>query len=218
MLEFSTTDGKTGKGYLVAPGKLTQKVVFVIHEWWGLNNQIKREAEILADSLENVTVLALDLYDGQVTDNPDEAGKLMSGVDPARAEAIIKGAMGQVGSNAEIATIGWCFGGGWSLKASILAGQQGAGCVIYYGMPVQEASELAPLQADVLGIFATNDGWITPEVATNFEKLATSSNKKVSIHQFDADHAFASPSSPRYNEAAAKEANALALAFLREKL
>ena len=218
MLEFATTDGQTGKGYLVAPGKLTNKVLFVIHEWWGLNDHIKQEAEKLADSLDNVTVLALDLYDGKVADNPDDAGKYMQSANPERIEAIIRGAMGQVGSGAEIATIGWCFGGGWSLKASIIAGEQAAGCVMYYGMPVQEANELAPLQTEVLGIFATKDGWITPEVANNFQKLANSTSKKVTIHQFEADHAFANPSGDRYDQEAAQQANALALAFLREKL
>lgn len=218
MLEFATTDGSTGKAYMVAPGRLTEKVIFVIHEWWGLNNHIKQEAEKLAESIDNVTVLALDLYDGKVTDNPNDAGKFMQSVKPERAEAIIRGAMGQVGSNAKIATIGWCFGGGWSLKASILAGSQGAGCVMYYGMPVQKAEELAPLRADVLGIFAKNDGWITPEVANNFEALAKSSNKNVTIHQFDAAHAFANPSNPDYDEKAAKKADALALAFLKDNL
>lgn len=218
VLKFPTTDGSTSKAYLVAPGKLTSEVLFVIHEWWGLNDHIKREAERLADSLENVTVLALDLYDGKVADNPDRAGQLMQSVKPERAEAIIKGAIGQVGSHAKIATIGWCFGGGWSLKASIIAGSQGAGCVMYYGMPVQEANDLAPLKADVLGIFAKEDGWITPEVVNKFEDIAKTASKKVSIHQFDADHAFANPSSPRYDEAAAQQANALALKFLKEKL
>lgn len=218
MLEFATTDDSTGQAYLVAPGKLTDKVLFVIHEWWGLNDHIKKEAERLADSLDNVTVLALDLYDGKVADNPDDAGKLMQSVKPERAEAIIKGAMGQVGSNAEIATIGWCFGGGWSLKASIMAGAQAAGCVMYYGMPVQEASALAPLRTEVLGIFAEKDGWITPEVVNNFEELAEKTNKEVTTHQFDADHAFANPSNPNYDKEAAEKANALALDFLKEKL
>lgn len=89
---------------------------------------------------------------------------------------------------------------------------------MYYGMPVQKAEELAPLKTDVLGIFAEKDGWITPEVVGNFEVLANATGKNVSVHQFDAEHAFANPSSPRYNEKAAQEANQLALDFLKEKL
>lgn len=218
MMEFKTPDGATGKAYTIKPAAAGTKFLFVIHEWWGLNDQIKREAERLADSLGNVTVMALDLYDGKLTDNPDEAGKLMGAVKPERCEAIIKGALAVAGENGQVATVGWCFGGGWSLRSSILAGKQGAGCVIYYGMPVEKANELVPLQADVIGIFAKKDEWINDKVVSKFEGLAKATGKKLAVHWYDAEHAFANPSSPRYNEQAAKEANQVALAFLREKL
>ena len=217
-IEFDTPDGQKAAAFAILPEGQTENYLFVIHEWWGLNDNIKREAQMLADSLDNVAVLALDIYDGKVADNPDDAGKLMQGVNKERAEAIVNGAIAYTGENAKIATIGWCFGGGWSLKSSILANEKAAGCVMYYGMPVQTKEELAPLQADVLGIFAKEDKWITPEVADNFANLAKEENKNVQVHIFDADHAFANPSSPRYVEDAAQKANALALAFLREKL
>ena len=218
MTEFPTPDGGTGKAYTLKSNTPTDNYLFVIHEWWGLNDQVKQEAERLFAELKNVNVMALDLYDGNVTDNPDKAGEYMNAAKPARSESIIKGALAQAGSNAKVATIGWCFGGGWSLRSSILAGGQGVGCVMYYGMPVEKANELAPLKADILGIFAKKDGWINEKVITPFEGLAKATGKKMDVHWFDAEHAFANPSSPRYNEAAAQEANGLALAFLKEKL
>ena len=218
MLNLRTPDGGMTKVYVVKTAEPTHKFLFVIHEWWGLNDQIKREADSLADSLGNVTVVALDLYDGQVTANPDEAGKIMGSVKPERSEAIVKGALAYAGKDGKVATIGWCFGGGWSLRTSILAAERGAGCVMYYGMPVEKAEELAALQVDVLGIFAEQDKWINREVIGKFEALAKATGKKVENHWFVAEHAFANPTSPRYNGAAAQEANALALAFLREKL
>jgi carboxymethylenebutenolidase len=218
MVEFSTPDGKKGSAYALLPEEDVKKYLLVIHEWWGLNDHIKREAERLYDSL-GVGVLALDIYDGKVADTREDAGKYMQSVKEERAKAIIQGAIEAYATdNAPVATLGWCFGGGWSLQASILAGEQGAGCVIYYGMPVKEAQALAPLQASILGIFAEKDGWITPEVVTQFENLAKATGKDIEVHQFDADHAFANPSSPRYNEEAAQKANALALNFLREQL
>lgn len=218
MYKFSTPDGSEGQAYLLKTKKATNKFLFVVHEWYGLNDHIKEEAEHYFAALTDVNVMALDLYDGQIADNQDDAAKFMQAVKQERAEAIIKGAIADAGANASIATIGWCFGGGWSLRSSILAGDQGAGCVMYYGMPVEKADELLPLKAEVLGLFARQDGWITPDVANHFEALCKATGKTVSIHQYDAKHAFANPSSPRYNEAAAQEANAKAMAFLKDKL
>lgn len=218
MISFPTSDGKTGSAYELKPTAPTNKAILVIHEWWGLNDYVKQESQRLFDSLKTVRVLALDLYDGKVATTREAAGEYMKSVTNERAEAIIRGAMKHAGDNARFATIGWCFGGGWSLRTSILAGDRAIGCIMYYGMPVQTAAELAPLKAEVLGIFAQRDGWITPEVAQNFEALAKATGKKVTIQQYDADHAFANPSSPRYNDQAAREANQAALAFLRGKM
>ena len=219
MMEFPSTDGKQGIAYALKASEGGSDYLFVIHEWWGLNSHIKQEAERLQTALGgNINVLALDLYDGKVATTRDDAGKYMQAATEERSQAIIQGAINHAGEAAKIATIGWCFGGGWSLKSSILAGKQGAGCVIYYGMPLQEAEKLKALEADVLGVFAEKDGWITPEVVNKFEETATGVGKKVTIHQFDADHAFANPSSERYNAEAADKANALTLEFLKERL
>lgn len=218
MMTFETADGKPGSAYAIANYENSKKALFVIHEWWGLNDHIKQEAERLFNELEGVNVYALDLYDGKVADNRDDAGKFMQGVKEERLNAIINGALAHVGTDTKVGTIGWCFGGGWSLRSSILAEEQGAGCVIYYGMPVMEPAKLAPLKADVLGLFAKKDGWITPAVVTKFEGVMKAVGKEVKTKQFDAEHAFANPSSPRYKEADAQEANAMALEFLKERL
>ena len=204
----------------------SNKYLFVIHEWWGLNNNVKKEVDQLFTALdEKVTVVALDLYDGKVATTREEAGKIMKSVEEERANAIINGTIERMYQDAaaqqtepKIATIGWCFGGGWSLKSSILAGNAGVGCVMYYGMPVKTAKELAPLEADILCIHPKQDKWITDEVVKEFETLTKATGKNFTVHQFDADHAFANPSSPRYNKTAAQEANKLALQFLKEKL
>ncbi len=218
MIQFDTPDGQKGSAYALMPEGPTKDYLFVIHEWWGLNDHIKAEAERLFGHLENTAVLALDLYDGQVTDNPDQAGQIMQSIKEERAKAIIQGALNKAGKDARIATIGWCFGGGWSLKSSIMAGSQGVACVMYYGMPVQNAKELAPIKAPILGIFAKQDEWITPEVAQKFEGLAKAAGKEVETHIYDAGHAFANPSNPAYNEEVAQQANQEAWAFLKERL
>jgi len=217
MIRFATPDGEDAGAYALMVEN-SNKYLIVIHEWWGLNDNIKSEAERYYKELGDVNVLAIDIYDGKVATDPETAGKYMQSVEQDRAEAIVQGALNKAGEEAEIATIGWCFGGGWSLKTSIMAGDRGTGCVMFYGMPVQSKEALQPLEADILGIFAKQDGWITPEVASNFEKLAKSAGKDIEIHQFDADHAFANPSNPNYVESAAQEANKLAVNFLKSHL
>lgn len=218
MVQYPTPDGATGSAYSLKAAADSKNYLFVVHEWWGLNDHIKKEAERLFGELGNVHVLALDIYDGKSTSDPEEAGKIMGGVSEERAQAIIKGALQFAGKDAKIATIGWCFGGGWSLRSSILAGDQAAGCVMYYGMPVEKAEQLAPLKADVLGIFAKQDDWINEPVIKKFEALAKATGKNLQVQWYDAAHAFANPSNPKYNQKQAGEANALALAFLKKHL
>ncbi len=219
MLTFDTPDGNTGSAYTLKPSDPSNKFLFVFHEWWGLNDQIKREAERLFDSLENTTVMAIDLYDGSVADKREEASKLVGSRDVERLRAIVKGAKNYAGEAADIATIGWCFGGGWSIHSTLLLEDQAAGCVLYYGaLPIETARALPKIQTNVLGIFAEKDQHITLEYANTLKNFVMDSGKAMSIHSFNADHAFANPSSPRYTAAAAQEANKLALAFLKEQL
>lgn len=217
-ITFATPDGQEGMAYYLAPKENSNQYLFVIHEWWGLNDHIKREAEKLHKDLDNVHVVALDIYDGKVATNRQQAQQYMQSISTDRAKAIINGAIQHAGDNAEIATIGWCFGGGWSLQATILADDQAAGCVMYYGMPVQEMEKIKEIEADVLGIFAEQDGYITPQVVEEFEQKMQEANKDITVHMYDADHAFANPSGSRYDEDAARDAYDKTLSFLKERL
>ncbi|UOQ67837.1 dienelactone hydrolase family protein [Hymenobacter volaticus] len=215
-IEFKTPDGKTGKGFEIKSATPSDKYLFVIHEWWGLNDYIKQEAAQYAKDLPGVNILALDLYDGQVATTPEEAGKYMQAVKTDRAQAIIKGAVQYAGSKAQVASVGWCFGGGWSLQTALLAGKQDVGCVMYYGMPEKDVAKLKTLNTDVLGIFGSQDKWINPEVVTQFQKDMAAAKKKVTIKSYDADHAFANPSNPKYNKTFGDDAHALSVTYLKK--
>lgn len=215
MVTFDTPDGKKGTAFMVASLKKTDNYLFVFHEWWGLNDYIKQEAERLANELDGVNVMAIDLYDGKIATNADDAGKIMQSINSERAEAIIKGAEGYIRTNAKIQTIGWCFGGGWSLQAAMLAGSKTKGCVMYYGMPEKDESKIKNFNAPVLGIFASNDGWINNDVVGAFEKQMKENKKEIDVHWYEADHAFANPSNPKYNKEATADAHKLAIEFIK---
>jgi len=218
MIEFKTTDGQTGHAFEIKSAKPSNKFLFVIHEWWGLNDYIKKEAATYAQEMPGVNVIALDLYDGQVATTPEEAGKFMQGVKTERATAIIKGAELYAGPKAQFASVGWCFGGGWSLQSALLGGKQTVGCVMYYGMPEKDVTKLKTLNSDVLGLFAEQDKWINPEVVKQFEKDMAAAGKKVTVKEYPADHAFANPSNPKYNKELATDAHQKALAYLKARL
>lgn len=218
MITFKTKDGKTANGYLVKSEKKSNKYIFVFHEWWGLNDYIKKESDELQEKLGNVNILAIDLYDGNVATNRDDAVKYMQAVNQQRAMDIINGAIDFAGKDAQVGTLGWCFGGGWSLQASIMLGKQGKACVMYYGIIENTPETFKNLNAPVLGIFAKKDGWVNPEVVANLEKNIKAARKKITVKSFDADHAFANPSNPNFDENAKTEAKALTIKFFKENL
>ena len=218
MIEFATPDGQKANAYVVKAKKTSNKWLFVYQEWWGLNDHIKRQADTFyADLGADVNVLALDMYDGKIAVDANEAGKMMQGAVETRLENIVKGGLAYAGSKAKIANVGWCFGGGWSLKSAIIGGKQTVGSVMYYGMPVKDIEKLKTLNSDVLGLFATEQ-WISKEIIEEFAANMKTAGKSINYKIFDAAHAFANPSNPKFDEAKAKEANEMAVAYLKKKL
>jgi carboxymethylenebutenolidase len=123
-----------------------------------------------------------------------------------------------VGKNADIATIGWCFGGGWSMQASLLAGKQSKACVMYYGAPEENMDKLKTLNAPVFFVWPEQDQWINKSMVTRFEANMKTANKTVEVKSYNADHAFANPSNPKYSKAFADDAFNLAMNFMKVNL
>jgi carboxymethylenebutenolidase len=214
-ISFKTPDGKEGYAYEIKSTKPTNNYVFVIHEWWGLNDYIKQESEKLFNTLGNVNVIAIDLYDKKVASVKDSAAKYMQSVNAQRAESIIKGVLTYVGNKANIATIGWCFGGGWSMQATLLAGKKSKACVMYYGMPEEKTEKLNTLNAPILFVWPTQDQWINKEMVTKFESNMQAAKKSLEVKSYNADHAFANPSNPKFNKEFADDAFKNATTFIK---
>ncbi|GHM99796.1 carboxymethylenebutenolidase [Cytophagales bacterium WSM2-2] len=217
MITFKT-DGADANGYLLEAKSKTNNWVFVFQEWWGLNDNIKREAENLYNDLGNVNVLAVDMYDGKIATTREDAGKYMQEFKKERGSSIFSGAINYAGKDAKIATIGWCFGGGVSMQAALAAGKQAVACIIYYGMPEENLDRLKGLNCDVLDIFASKDQWINKDVTEKFQKNMTAAGKKLTVKTYDADHAFANPSNPGHNKEATADAYKNSVDFLKARL
>ena len=217
-ISFKSADGIDAQGYFIKSKRKSKKWLFVIQEWWGLNDYIKKEAETYYGDLKNVNVIALDMYDGKVATTRDSAGVYMKNAKAERLENIIKAAMAYAGEDAKIFTVGWCFGGGWSLQSTILAGKQAAGCIMYYGRPETNFTRLKSINCDVIGFFGNQDKGIPPETVNKFEGLMKEANKNITIYRYEAGHGFANPSNPVFNKEYAADAHTKAIAFLKERM
>ncbi len=218
MITYACVDSTEASAFEIKAEKATNNWVVIIHEWWGLNDYIKQEAELLQKDLGNVNIIAIDLYDGKIAETPAMAQQLLGGLKEERARMIIEGALKLTGSKSKILTMGWCMGGGWAMQTSLMAGQKSSGCVMYYGMPETDVKQLKKLSGDVLGIFASKDEWINKDVVTQFQTDMKAAGKNLTVKTFTADHAFANPSNPKYDKVAAGEARKLAIEFLKKRL
>ncbi|HLQ66408.1 MAG TPA: dienelactone hydrolase family protein [Candidatus Limnocylindrales bacterium] len=223
MVSFTQGSAKVN-GYLETPeGEGTHPAIIAVHEWWGLNDWVKEQAEQLRK--QGYVVLAVDLYDGKVAKDQETAHQLMSGLDEAAAIAKLRAAAdflrgrSDVRSNA-IGVIGWCMGGGYAI--GLAAADPGIRAVVmYYGAPLTEERAIRGLQASVLGNFGAEDKGITPEKVRTFEKALRRAGKRVDFKIYPgAGHAFANVNNPwgGYREAAAKDAWLRTVAFLRREL
>jgi carboxymethylenebutenolidase len=215
MMSFDAADGKPANAYFIAAKKKSNKYLIVIQEWWGLNDNVKMEADKYYTDLGDVNIIAVDMYDGKVAATPDSAMKLMRGADMGRMTAIMQGAIKFAGSKASIYSVGWCFGGMWSLQTAILAGPQAKGSVMYYGRPESNMEKLKSIQCDIIGFFGNLDQSPSPTMVNDFEKNMKEAGKNLSVNRYQAGHGFANPSNPSYNAAAKEDAYAKAIAFLK---
>lgn len=208
--------------YLSLPpnGERPMPGVVVIHEWWGLNDHIRHWADRLAD--DGYAALAVDLYGGKVATTSDEAMALMKQVDNEAALTALREAHGFLIADDRVraptvGSLGWCFGGGWSLRLALEEAELDA-AVVYYGRLETDPAALASLRAPVLGHFGANDKGIPKEAVQTFHDAAKEQGKAVTVHMYDADHAFANPSGARYDEADAAKAWELTRNFLASHL
>ncbi|WP_137285536.1 dienelactone hydrolase family protein [Halorussus salinisoli] len=217
----TTIDGTPG--YLARPADDGEyPSVIMIHEWWGLNENIRHMADILAGH--GYVVFAVDLYDGEVATNSSTASELASEVRNNPDEAVTKMSRAVAGvrtlpyTTQEVASLGWCFGGGQSLQLSLSEADLNA-TVIYYGTLTTNESVLRDIDAPVLGIFGAEDEVVGIENVREFNQTLSELGVEKEIYIYEgASHAFANPSGESFQPEATKDAWAKTLRFLNETL
>lgn len=217
---LTTAGGREVTAAIARPDDDTRKwpVVLLVHEWWGLNDQIKTMAAELAR--QGFLAVAVDLFQGRVVTRPDEARALVEKVRPDEAEDTLSAwaawTRNHPDGNRKVGVVGWCFGGGWALRAATLAPLDAA--VVYYGRVDLSADRLGHLKGPVLGHFARQDNYITADVVSGFERNMKQAGKPYTLFWYDAGHAFANPTGDNYRQADAQLAWGRTLDFLRKEL
>jgi carboxymethylenebutenolidase len=214
---------ETVSGYLALPeGAGKHPAMIVIHEWWGLNDWVKEQAQKYA--AQGYVALAVDLYRGKVGTTPDEAHILMRGLPDDRGLRDLGAAFAYLASRPDvdagkIGSIGWCMGGGWSIK---LAEDQPklAAFVVNYGSLPTDAAIIAKIKAPMMGNFGADDGGIPPESVHAFEAAMKAEGKSVDIKIYPgAGHAYQNPNNKTgYRPEAAEDSQKRIAAFLAKYL
>lgn len=218
LTKIKSAGGRDIAAAVAMPAAVPAPVIMLVHEWWGLNDQIKAVAADLAR--QGFVAVAIDLFDGRVADNPEDARQLVGAVKEADAadtvSSWIQWMKNHQDGNRKTATIGWCFGGGWSLKAATQEPVDAT--VVYYGRVNLPPERLRRLKGPVLGHFGTRDQFVTPDVVREFEKSMTELGKPYMVYWYEAEHAFANPTGDAFRKEDARVSWERTTAFLKRAL
>ena len=222
MITFPGSSGMLS-GYLVTPEKPGRyPALVVIHEWWGLTDWVKEQAQKLGEL--GYVALAVDLYRGKVTADPQEAHELMRGLPQDRAISDLKSAFAYLATrndveHTHIGSLGWCMGGGLSLQLAIHEPRLAA-CVVNYGALPTDPNDIQQIFAPVLGNFGAEDRGITPQDVHEFEKTMQTMRRRIDLKIYDgAGHAFENPTNVNgYRPEAAADAWLRTVNFLSKTM
>ena len=220
-IEFQS-DGSAARGYLAAEGGAdSQPGLILVHEWWGLNEHVKDLARRFAE--QGYVVLAPDLYDGAITKDAEEAGKLMQGLNQTKALEKLNGAVAYLQSlpsvdSESIGVTGFCMGGTFALLLAAHNKSVKASAPFYGDIPPDD--ELKNLSAPVLFIGAENDFWITKDKMDRLDEGLKKYGKEGEVKVYEGvGHAFFNDTRPEaYDKDAAEDAWRRVTSFFAEKL
>jgi dienelactone hydrolase len=193
--------GVTLKGFIVYDESKTGKrpAVLVVHEWWGLNDYAKNRARQMAAL--GYIAMAVDMYgEGKTASNPQEAQEMATPFykDPKLAKNRLDAALEKIKEYkqtdaANVAAIGYCFGGSVVLNSAKL-GASLKGVVSFHGGLKGVSADKKLLKAKVLVCHGGADKFVPQEDINNFKHEMDSIGAVYSFKTYaDATHAFTNP-------------------------
>lgn len=215
-------NGRTMQGYLSLPPSGRGPGVVVNQEWWGLVDHIK----VLADRFATAGFVALapDLYHGEKTTSPDQAGKLLMALNIAETGKDLRGALTYLRAHAAVVpkktgVLGFCMGG----QLALYAGQEHPdlvdAVVDFYGIHPKVAIDPARLRPPVLGHFGKRDDSVPLESVHALADGVRAAGGTFEVHEYDAGHAFFNDTRPAvYDAECAELAWERTVTFLRTHL
>jgi carboxymethylenebutenolidase len=218
-VHYESKSGRSVQGELAVPAAAGKSsALILVQEWWGLNDNIRAYADRYA--AEGFVTLAVDLYDGAVTTDREEASHRMNSLDWTAALDHIAGAIHFLAnherSTGKVGITGFCMGGALTVAAA--AALEGLGAAVpFYGIP--GSFDAHGVKAPVLAHVANRDTWATPELMDAAAGAIRAAGGRAELAFYDADHAFMNMARPEvYDPASAGRAWASTVAFLRAEL
>jgi carboxymethylenebutenolidase len=198
------------KGYLVRPASATKlPVVLVVHENRGLNKYIEDVARRLA--VANFIAFAPDALTslGGYPGDDEKGGALFAQLDRAKMTedffAAATWLKARPDSTGKLGAIGFCFGGGVVNLLAVRMGSDLAAGVPFYGAQ-PSAAEAAKIETPINAQYGELDARITDGWPA-FDAALTAAQVPHEGHIYKgANHGFHNDTTPRYDDAAAKEA------------
>ncbi len=189
IYEFPLPNGGLGSGYMTGESSLG---LVLLHEWWGLTEDIKQTADQLAEK--GYRVLCPDLYRGSVATTPKEAQALALRF--RAQEAIsqeITGAVQCLQGFGKVALLGFCMGGALTFSSSLVLPSLHA-AICFYGLPHEDKLVVDALRVPFLGHFAQKDRWCSPHRVAVLAQRLEEAKADFEIYHYEAEHAFCNPS------------------------
>lgn len=217
-MRIQTTSKDTFSAYVVGP-KNSKKAILLIHGWWGLTRNVESLANQFA--VKGYRIMAIDLYDKQVTKNPARAKKLMKSVKQSIANEIYLTAIRVLAKpGRKVAVLGHSYGGAQTLHAASVGQDKVSAAIIYYpyGKLITEKKQLASIKAPVLGHFASDDYFLTQDKFDIFKSKIVKSNLDMTFKIYKAKHGFDKQHGKNYHEAASELAMNRTYQFLSKHL